>query len=188
MKNYRTICMLTTMFFSSILISCGNSNPQKNSNTQDSIEKDEYSFIKKIKIKELPIIDSTNFDNYEAKSFLSKNEIEILKLSKIIPDNNVEIALNYQIKISENFKTLVFSFYPSENEITTILVNYDKDYKIIDSRIIAYDEIAESWLRTTSKIEKNNLKIIENNCSSGQDIETISNYVINETGEIKASH
>jgi len=175
------------MIFSSILISCGIIKSEKNLNIQNSIKKNEFSFIKKIKIKELPVIDSTNFDNFKAKSFLSKNEIVILNLSKIISDNDVEIALNYQIKISENFKTLVFSFYPSENEITTILVNYDKVYNIIDFRIIAYDEIAESWLKTTSKIEKNNIKIIEINSSSGQVIETISNFVINDNGEIKAS-
>ena len=41
----------------------------------------------------------------------------------------------------------------------SILVNYDLQGQLIDSIVISYDEIAESWSRIESKVELNKVTI-----------------------------
>ncbi len=124
-----------------------------------------YSFVNEYPIKQLPLIDSTNFSNHVEGKLLSKEEQKLLKLPSIFEDqlNNekAKIGISYLPKISDNFQSVVFYFYPNNVEVISMLVNYDKDFSIINSQVLAYDEITDGMLKTTSKLDKNRIELTE---------------------------
>ena len=124
-----------------------------------------YSFVNEYPVKQLPLIDSTNFDNHVEGKLLSKEEQKLLKLPSIfedqLNDEKAKIGISYLPKISDNFQSIVFYFYPNSTEVISMLVNYDKDFTIINSQVLAYDEITEGMLKTTSKLDKNSIELTE---------------------------
>ena len=124
-----------------------------------------YSFVNEYPVKTLPMIDSTNFDNHVEGKLLNKQEQDLLKLPSIfeeqLENENSKIGISYLPKISDNFKSVVYYFYPSNNEVISMLVNYDMEFNIINSQVLAYDEIAEGILQTTSKLDKNRIELTE---------------------------
>ena len=124
-----------------------------------------YSFVNEYPVKALPMIDSTNFDNHVEGKLLNKQEQDLLKLPSIfeeqLENENSKIGISYLPKISDNFKSVVYYFYPSNNEVISMLVNYDMEFNIINSQVLAYDEIAEGILQTTSKLDKNRIELTE---------------------------
>ncbi|KAB1153998.1 hypothetical protein F7018_16060 [Tenacibaculum aiptasiae] len=124
-----------------------------------------YSFVSEYPVKQLPLIDSTNFDNHVEGKLLNKEEQKLLKLPSIFEDQldneKAKIGISYLPKISDNFQSVVFYFYPNNNEVISMLVNYDKDFTIINSQVLAYDEITDGILKTTSKIDKNRIVLTE---------------------------
>ena len=62
--------------------------------------------------------------------------------------------LSYKLEFSDTFYTIIINVFKGEHELETILINYSLDEKMIDYKIIAYDEIAESQSRKFSKIDK----------------------------------
>ncbi|WP_299106624.1 hypothetical protein [uncultured Tenacibaculum sp.] len=124
-----------------------------------------YSFVNDYPVKSLPLVDSTNFSNHVEGKLLNKQEQALLKLPSIFEDqlNNekAKIGISYLPKISDNFQSLVYYFYPNNTEVISILVNYDKDFTIINSQILAYDEITDGILKTTSKLDKNSIELTE---------------------------
>ena len=153
---------------------------------EDSINHD-FSFLDGVQEFGLPKTDSTNFDNYDKKEFLSRKELSLLHFDKVIQDNNsVEnVTVNYKLKISDQFKTYVFVYKKGEMEQFSVLVNYDKDFNFIDAAVVAYDEIAESFFRTLSKISKE--KITTTKFDYTQEVESSKTitFEILENGEIK---
>jgi len=145
--------------------------------------------INKLKVRELPYYDSTNFDNSDDYEPLKTDWIRFLKLEQIYPydlttvDN---IWIRDRLNISDNFISLVIGFYPGEHELFITLVNFSNDYDLIDFETIAYDEIAESCMRTESYLDKNKIAIFETDYCYEQATDTI-NYKIENTGEIIAS-
>ncbi len=124
-----------------------------------------YSFVNEYSVKQLPLIDSTNFDNHVEGKLLSKEEQKLLKLPSVFPDQlsneKAKIGISYLPKVSDNFQSIVFYFYPNSTEVISMLVNYDKSFTIINSQILAYDEISEGMLKTTSKLDKNRIELTE---------------------------
>ena len=124
-----------------------------------------YSFVNEYPVKQLPLIDSTNFSNHVEGKLLSKEEQKLLKLPSIFEDqlNNekAKIGISYLPKISDDFQSVVFYFYPNNVEVISMLVNYDKDFTIINSQVLAYDEITDGMLKTTSKLDKNRIELTE---------------------------
>ncbi|WP_299161204.1 hypothetical protein [uncultured Tenacibaculum sp.] len=124
-----------------------------------------YSFVNEYPVKQLPLIDSTNFDNHVEGKLLSKEEQKLLKLPSVfidqLNDEKAKIGISYLPKISDNFQSVVFYFYPNNTEVISMLVNYDKNFTIINSQVLAYDEIAEGMLKTTSKLDKNRIELTE---------------------------
>ena len=130
-----------------------------------SCKTNKYSFVNEYPVKQLPLIDSTNFDNHVEGKLLSKEEQKLLKLPSVfidqLNDEKVKIGISYLPKISDNFQSVVFYFYPNNTEVISMLVNYDKDFTIINSQVLAYDEISEGMLKTTSKLDKNRIELTE---------------------------
>lgn len=115
------------------------------------------SILENVKTKTLPLTDTTNFDTFKDDKFLSKQEVEALQLENIYPDfykegHNYKVVASYKIEDFKNFHALVVTVLKGEHEMETILINYDLNGKILDQRVIAYDEIAEGYGKIESKI------------------------------------
>lgn len=73
-------------------------------------------------------------------------------------------------------------FSKGEHELETILVNFNDFEDIIDYKVIAYDEIAESISQKTATIEKNFVTIIDKT-DLEETVIQISKFHINTSGE-----
>lgn len=145
-----------------------------------------FQFIAKYSVKALPLIDSTNFDNYKNPPALTKDQSKLLKLEKLEPNMDVTFRINYRLNFSPNFKSLVLSYYPNEQALTTVLINFTNSYEIIDFKVIAFDEIAESWIKTVSRISNDKIEITERDESSGKVEIKTTRFEIKKDGQFKA--
>jgi len=134
----------------------------------DSVKKiDNVSFnkiISDIKTKSTRVIDTTNFDNFKEINFYNKQEVSALKLKKLYPDfyketYNYKATSSYKINFSSNFHSIVVTILKGDNEMESILINYDFNGKIIDSKVISYDEIAEGMSKIESTIDQDKITI-----------------------------
>lgn len=159
----------------------------------DKIIKSKISSFEKIilniEIKKIPLVDSTNFDNFNKNNFFDKQDIKTLQLEKFYPDFNKEgynykTTSSYKIELSERFYSIILTTYKGELEMESALINYDLNGELIDYEIISYDEIAEGWSRTESKIEKNNLTVT-NILWIDEKQETTEKFKIRNNGEIE---
>ncbi len=108
-------------------------------------------------IQEVPMVDSTNFDNFEEAVFYGQEERETLQLQTVLRHKGkpfFRIAPSYQLDLSEKFKTLVVTILIGEHEMESYLLNYDLTGKLLDFEIVAYDEIAESMIRVEAEIKE----------------------------------
>jgi len=145
--------------------------------------------IKSIKEKHLPVIDTTGFDSFIDEDDVKYVDVKGLQLDKIYPEFNNEgfniWAMNcYKVALSENFHSVVISIKIDNEEMKTILVNYDFEGNIIDFKVISYDEIAEGFSRFTSKINKYILTLNHIIWAEKQEIEK-EFYKIELNGKIK---
>ncbi|NJL15417.1 MAG: hypothetical protein HC913_22030 [Microscillaceae bacterium] len=83
----------------------------------------------------------------------------------------------------QNFKAFVFSYQVGENELKTLMLTFDHNFNKIDQLQIAYDEIAESWLRTKCVISENKIEVKEYDESGGAIKTTTSIYTIDKNGK-----
>ena len=72
-----------------------------------------------------------------------------------------------------------------ENELVTTLVNIDQNNTIIDHLDIAYDEIAESALRTISIISKANIVVEDWNYFNENNQKTTKTYLVTSDGKFE---
>ena len=130
-----------------------------------SCKTNKYSFLNTYPEKSLPIIDSTNFSNHAEDKLLSKEELKLLGLETIfvdqLNDKNAKVGISYLPKLSDDYTSVVYYFYANNTELSSILVNYDKKHNIINHQIVAYDEIADGLLKTTSIIYKDSIILTE---------------------------
>ena len=131
---------------------------------QGQESQNDFSFLDEYKMMETPFLDSTNFDNHKADKLLTKRQIKRLGLDQVLKIDpyayeNSKIGVNYILDLSQDFKSIVFYYYFFDHEMSSILVNYSSDFKVIDHKMVAMDEIAESILRTESLIEKDKITI-----------------------------
>jgi len=63
--------------------------------------------------------------------------------------------------MSEDFTSVVYYLYSSDTELTCVLVNYDKEFNIINNQMVAYDEIADGVLKSTAMIYKDKIVLKE---------------------------
>jgi len=147
------------------------------------------NIIDAIKTKSPPFIDSTNFDNFDAKQYYDKEEIRALKLEKLYPSfhentHNYKAKASYKLDFSKDFHTVVLIVLKGEHELESVLINYDLNGKIIDSKVISYDEIAEGMFKIESRIEEDKLTI--NSIADLEEISTtIEMFKIDDDGTIK---
>ena len=130
-----------------------------------SCKTNEFSFMKDYPKKTLPVIDSTNFGNHIEKNVLTKKQQKQLGLNSIFGNKldkmTNKVGVSYLPEISENFISVVYYFYIDNKELTTMLVNYTPEYKIINSQMIAYDEIADGYLKTVGTVYNDKIVLQE---------------------------
>ncbi len=153
-------------------------NAQPNDNVENSVLK--TNLFKNIPTKQFPIVDSTNFDNYE-KSGITDNDI-LKKIKFEVKRENAEnFRINYKIPFSENFTTVSITYQIGDHELFTTLITVDNENKIIDTLEISYDEIAESAFQKTSNINRNKIIVTEWNWMSGEP----ETYILQIDGKFK---
>lgn len=135
--------------------------------------------------KSFPLIDSTNFDNYNHNLGI-KNDLFFKKIQfKKDQPQMQNSRLRYQLHFSEKFQSVVISYYQGEHELFTTLVNIGENDHIIDQLDIAYDEIAESAFRKTSSINQNKIVVEDWNYMNDEPITTLTTYQISQEGKFK---
>ncbi|WP_025663139.1 PA3715 family protein [Aquimarina megaterium] len=145
--------------------------------------------ISEIKTKSTPLIDATNFDSFIDEDDYKKVDVKALKLEKIYPNFNKEghhyRAINcYRIELSKAFYSVVVTILKGDHEMESVLINYDSNGDLIDSKVISYDEIAEGQSRIESKIEENKLTVNNILWIDEKKVETAS-FQIKANGKIE---
>ena len=135
--------------------------------------------------KSLPLVDSTNFDNYNHQLGI-KNDLLLKKIAFKKDQPEVENSrLRYRLDFSERFQSVVISYYQGEHELFTALINIGKNDQIIDQLDIAYDEIAESAFRKTSSVDQNKIVVEDWNYMTDKPTRTVTIYEISKEGKFK---
>ena len=141
----------------------------------------------KLPMKQFPVLEKTNFDTIKIENELSEKEILLLKLNEIYSEfkkegYNYKFQAAYKLEFSQNFYSIVVHVLKGDNEIETVLINYNLEEKLTDFKVIAYDEIAESMVKTTSRIENNFVTITHEVYLEETKVE-ISKFHVNTSGE-----
>jgi hypothetical protein len=188
----KTIFVITSIF---LMVSCvEKTQKSENKTSKKEIEPQNNSIsVFDTKIKYPPFLEETSFDYFNSAENdtvseiknqvkLSNQQIKNLEIKNYFNDSS-HVYLNYEIPFSKNFKTFVFSYFENENELKTLAMTFDKNFKKIDQLLIAYDEIAESWLKTKSKIFENKIEINHFDESSGEIEITTEFYELDGQGK-----
>jgi hypothetical protein len=133
---------------------------------------------------ELPHEEKINFDNYDPYYPLTGEEILAFSLDTLGIDSSTFVNLDYWVDLSPDFSTYVFNVELTEHEMATYMVTYFGDYTFIDSKMIGYDEIAESAHRIESKIEKDKITI-DDISTWDERVVVTSVFVIDENGNFQ---
>ncbi len=127
----------------------------KNTKIQDLLDK--------VELLQVPLTysfeDTFNINAIKETKPLSDEVLDLLSVEKIHNgeyDFRGRLWLSFQLNLSKNFKTLVFSIEDGGSG-ESVLVNYSNDFKFIDYRSIAYEDYAEGWFSSNSLIEKNRM-------------------------------
>lgn len=159
-------------------------SPEKNQISLPVVKTEQAEdLFPEIPFKEIPVTDSTNFDNLIEKNPLNQNLISKLGLEKISPETETFFA-QYKLKISHQFRSVVITS-KKEHEMITFLINYDKNGSVKGFQEIAYDEIAESALRKSGVITKEKIKTETINYFDDPPQITLQNYQIEKGGKIE---
>ncbi|MFI1770329.1 hypothetical protein [Thalassobellus citreus] len=118
----------------------------------------------KLKLKSVPLLESTSFDNLTDKGDYQKINTEELKLAKVYKNwntlkSNYSIIDAYRLKLSKDFYTVVITAIRSDKEIESRLINYDLEGHVIASEMVAYNAKIQNWTSTKSKIETDRITI-----------------------------
>jgi hypothetical protein len=154
---------------------------QKPENTNDPL-------LSKFQLLELPHTDSTGYDKHENVVELSDEEAIKLKLASTIGTKDIQYIkkfnAHYRINFSDDFYSLVFCYQYSENEYFSVLVNYAKNFELIDFKEITYDEVAEGLLRNTAVLSEGKIKLINTQFSEEGPVTIFEEYIVGNDGQI----
>lgn len=108
--------------------------------------------------KSLPLEVAIDFDNYEKLIQLNKQQAKFF--AGLYPTAKEMVVLG-KVSYQPDMTSLIMTFTNTENEheLETHLINIDKHGNIIDMLGIAYDEVAESWSKTTALLDKEQIKV-----------------------------
>lgn len=166
------------------LTTTGTAKDSSHTETHKEISIAETNLLADLVERNLPITDSTNFDNFEKSGIRDKGFLKQIKFDPRRKDAT-NFRLNYTIPLSEIFTSVVITYQGGEHELFTTLITVNKENKIIDKLEIAYDEIAESAFGKTSEIEKDKIVVTSSNWMSEQPVFEAETYIIENSGKFK---
>lgn len=146
------------------------------------VPEEENALLKDVPLKKVPLIDSTGFCNYEKIGRLDSVFASEIDFKKIEPKYE-NFRVNYKLQFSEKFNSVVVSYKKGDHEVFAVLINLDKNNKIIDHLLISYDEIAESAIHTESKISPEQIIVTDWNYFDEPPTKTATRYSINSHGK-----
>ncbi|SHO64312.1 hypothetical protein [Algoriphagus zhangzhouensis] len=155
----------------------------------EGVEKGFLETIKSAKAKNLPQIEKTNFDSFFDEDDYTHIDFKALKLDQVYPDLNFE-NLNvraidmYTLLIRDDYHSVVVTVLKSDNEMESILINYNAEGDIIDHELVSYDEIAEGMSQVVSRISENLLTVNQIYWGDSKEIEQVE-YEIRWDGTIE---
>lgn len=83
----------------------------------------------------------------------------------------------YRLNLVEGIISLVVTYWASDVEMHTYLINYDSNMNRIDQMPISYDEIAEGYMQKHARItDANNIIVVSENRVSGELLRTETKY------------
>lgn len=119
-------------------------------------------------------------------------QLQIVEIDRPLYQNDVsdfKYHLLKELYNGENGKILLIS-RASEMENFAWLATYDVQNKLVDSKIVYYDEWAESAVRTTSAIRDNMITISQFmlDFETGQENKKVNTFYINEALKFVSDH
>lgn len=148
-----------------------------------SLEKDtiEQPRVSRFPIRNFPVQDSTNFDNYQEEELLDPNSWITSYIKQRYPEAG-PVKLRYQLIYSKDFRSIVVTLPMGEMELLTILVNLDPNNDVLGVLEVAYDEIAESAFRKETSFYADRIEVTEiNGMTDPAETET-KIYKVNQYG------
>ncbi|WP_341904758.1 hypothetical protein [Fluviicola taffensis] len=146
----------------------------------EGVKQTKPDLLATVPFKKVPVVDSTNFDNFNGEDKLSKKLVSKLQLKSIDP-NYQNFHSRYRIALSTDIDLLVVTL-AAENELKTFLISYRKDdYELIDKVMISYDEIAESAFRSVGKITNDGIVVTNYNYMGEEPVVDVKKYRIDKT-------
>ncbi len=185
-----SINLLSLAILSCLLFSCGSdSNKEAETKQRAELLKDpegvkstKPDLLATVPFKNLPVTDSTSFDNFNGEDKLSGKLVSKLQLKSIDP-NFKNFHSRYRIVLSTTVDMMVVTA-SAEHEMKTFLISYSKeDYQLIDKVMIAYDEIAESAFSATGKISKEDVVVKNYNYMGDEPVIEVKKYRIEQSGK-----
>ncbi|PRD54743.1 hypothetical protein C5749_15025 [Sphingobacterium gobiense] len=155
------------------------------SDTHEEVPSAAIRLLKTLPVRDLPITDSTRFDDFEKIGIPDNGFLKRIQFSPEHTDAK-NFRLNYKIPFSENFTSAVVTYQSGEHELFTTLITLSKEDKIIDRLEIAYDEIAESAFGKSSSIEKDKITVTDWNWMSEENpVSENKTYILQQDGTFK---
>lgn len=144
--------------------------------------------INTIKERKLPVVDTTNFDDFIDVADFKSIDSHALKIETIYPDfyqkkSKYKAVSSYKVTLSQNFYTVVVTYKLGEYEMESTLINYDLKGNVIDYQRIVYDEIAEGLTQIKSRISERTITSHHTSWDLVKKIE-VQEFVINFDGTI----
>ncbi len=144
--------------------------------------------INALKERKLPVVDTTNFDDFIDVADFKSIDSHALKIETIYPDfyqekSKYKAVSSYKVTLSQNFYTVVVTYKLGEYEMESTLINYDLKGNVIDYQRIVYDEIAEGLTQIKSRISERAITSHHTSWDLVKKIE-VQEFVINFDGTI----
>lgn len=152
--------------------------------TNKEISTAETDLLATLPVRDFPITDSTNFDNFKTSGMPDKGFLKRINFKTIHTDAK-KFKLNYKIPYAENFTSIVVGYQSGDHELFALLITLNKESEIIDMLEIAYDEIAESAFRKTSKIEKDKIVVTSWNWMGEEPVAETETYILQNDGRFR---
>jgi hypothetical protein len=177
--------LLSAAILSGFLFSCNSSDSAKRAELlkdPEGAQPQKPDLLATVPFKKVPVIDSTNFDNFNGKEPLSEKLVSQLDLKSLDPHVK-HFHARYRIAFTTAVDLMAVTV-PAENEMKTFLISYSKeDYHLIDQVMIAYDEIAESAFSSVGKVTKNEIIVTNYNYMGDEPVIETQKYLIEHSGK-----
>jgi|TARA_R110002020_G_scaffold4110_1_gene18193 hypothetical protein len=157
-----------------------------------SMKADTISFAKALAAlpnRSLPFTDDTSFDSFIEAEDYKEVAVEAFQLKTLYPNfdadgYNYRAIAAYRIIFSSAFHSVVITVKKGDNEMESVLINYDLSGNIIAHEVISYDEIAEGQFRITANVTKNSIEKSHVSWATGEEQVTKQKLTIDADGKI----